>query len=730
MKILFLQLLLWCAAMPIFAQQWDNYRSLLDDPNVKIDQTNLPIVFISVDGQTIQRDSRVLAHMKIIYNGDGQLNYGDTLAHPGQHVDYEGYIGIKYRGNTSFTSSRKKPYGLKTLKGANLEGKKDKVSILGMGKDNDWVLLAPYQDKTLMRDVLTYELARPLMRFTPHARFCEVILDGTYYGVFAFMERNTSGKTRLDLHDPGEDGGDLTGDYHVAVDKHDANEPYYPSRYRALNRIGGTEITNREIHYVYEDPDDFTDFPGAQEALGKEIDEMEASFRTENYTDSELGYRKYIDVESFIDYMLATELSMNIDGYRLSTHIYKHSKARAASEGIDPRWQAALWDFNYAWGNANYSEGFRTDVWAYDFNSREPGNEWLVPFYWYKMLQDPAYVAQMKERWAEARSSAYAEKRIYAQIDSIANLLQKEGAADRNFMAFNILGKQVEPNYYWGYTYQEDVDYMKRWIGNRLRWLDKMLLPRKEVQSESVGIMPESFNEDVVAESLPASASTTVGIDGNRAFYSVRVKTEGGLPTYGNVKSNATGVQYRLADYAKKNAVQVSGNGTRVYIKLTQPVQTDRLFMLATSGGGASTVKAVVHYTDGSSDNEQLLSIPDFSRRSPTGEEATLPMGNLRRDNDELSSDNHYYLFDIELSTDATKQVESISIEATSDALATIMALSKVVTTGIKGISADDTTASHSIIGIYTLEGMKLSTPQKGINIIKYSDGTSRKILI
>src|SRR3712207_2602645 len=199
MKSLLLQLLLLCAVVPIYAQQWDNYRSLLDNPNVTIDQTNLPIVFIDVDEQTIQRDSRVLARMKIIYNGEGQLTYGDTLAHPKQHVDYEGYIGIKYRGNTSFTSSRKKPYGLKTLKGADVDGKKDKVSILGMGKDNDWVLLAPYQDKTLMRDVLTYELARPLMRFTPHARFCEVVLDGTYYGVFAIMERNTKGKTRLDL---------------------------------------------------------------------------------------------------------------------------------------------------------------------------------------------------------------------------------------------------------------------------------------------------------------------------------------------------------------------------------------------------------------------------------------------------------------------------------------------------------------------------------------------------
>ena len=51
---------------------WDNYRP--DNWNVKLGSTNLPIVWIDVDGNYIDRDERITARMKIIHNGDGNLN--------------------------------------------------------------------------------------------------------------------------------------------------------------------------------------------------------------------------------------------------------------------------------------------------------------------------------------------------------------------------------------------------------------------------------------------------------------------------------------------------------------------------------------------------------------------------------------------------------------------------------------------------------------------------------
>ena len=207
-------------AVDAYGQQRDNYRSLLSDQHVRITETNLPIIFITVDGQMILRDRYVLGHMKVIHNGDGQLNYGDTIDHPGQHIDYEGPIAIKYRGNSSFDSADKKPYQIRTLKSDLLPddgGEKQKVSILGMPKDNKWMFIAPWGDKVMFRDILSFELARPWMDFVPTVKLCEVFLDGIYYGVFGFGERVSKGKGRLDLHNPRADEGDPNPDGSEAI---------------------------------------------------------------------------------------------------------------------------------------------------------------------------------------------------------------------------------------------------------------------------------------------------------------------------------------------------------------------------------------------------------------------------------------------------------------------------------------------------------------------------------
>lgn len=458
------------------AQQSDNYRGNLRDQNIKIEGSALPIVFLNVNHQTIQRDSYVLAEMRIV---NGKSNYSDTLAHPGQKTNYAGHIALKYRGNSSFNLSDKKPFAFKTLKTADLNGKKDKVKLLGMAKDNTWALLAPFSDKSMMRDVLTFELSRPYMDFTPHARYCELILDGTYYGIYILIERPTKGSGRLDLHDPGEDG-DLTGDFHVEIDRDD--DPNYKSKYHPTCMYYSSELTlsNKDIKYQYKDPEqeDFGKLPvGTQNAINAAINTMEESFRKVDYTGPE-GYRKQIDVTSWIGYLLATEFAMNIDGYRLSTNLYKYSDKRAAKEGLDPRWKMTLWDFNIAYGNADYFEGDRTNIWQYEFNDRRGFNTTdseLVPFYWKKLMADTAFVSEVKQRWALYRQGNFTQQHIMQVVDSISSMLTRSGAIDRNQKAYEIIGRYVWPNFFVGQTYEQEIGYLKRFIENRLTFMDEQL---------------------------------------------------------------------------------------------------------------------------------------------------------------------------------------------------------------------------------------------------------------
>ncbi len=135
MKDVLLTILLCLFAIEVPADSWDEGNFKPYNTDVVLEKTNLPILFINTRDEAghttaIHKDYQVAVRMKIINNADG-VNYGDTVAHSGQTTDYEGWVGIKYRGSSSFYDSDKKPYGFRTLKTADVNGKKEKVKLLG-----------------------------------------------------------------------------------------------------------------------------------------------------------------------------------------------------------------------------------------------------------------------------------------------------------------------------------------------------------------------------------------------------------------------------------------------------------------------------------------------------------------------------------------------------------------------------------------------------------------------
>ena len=452
------------------AQDPANYPP--DDTTVKIDSTNLPIVWIDVNGAMIRRDGHIGAHMKVIHNGKGHLNYGDTVAHPGQHIDYEGYIALRYRGNTSYTHSDKKPYAFRTLaKPLEQSDKKQRVSILGMGKDNNWALLAPYSDKSMIRDLLSFEVARPWMEYTPTGRFCELYLDGIYYGVFILTELVPEGSNRLDLDDPGEEGEELTGGYIFEVGDHDHDDRNLVSKYPPVRGDGGLIYYDVQIVFKPKFPDREDMTPQQHEYLQGAIDRMEDAFASSGYKDPDTGYAKYIDVQSFMDYQLVNELGHNVDAYRLGAKVFKRR------DGDDQRFKMAIWDMNLAFGNCRHNLGSSTASWVSRCNSILYKNEdhHMVPFWWYKLITDKNYVNRRFERWAEWRNSNLRMDRLMATIDSLTNEVTSYGAEARNTQAWPRWGVYVWPNFYLTYNYQDEIDHLKSWIVKRIAWMDGML---------------------------------------------------------------------------------------------------------------------------------------------------------------------------------------------------------------------------------------------------------------
>ena len=470
------------------------------NPRVKLTSTNLPIVLITAK-EEVQRTGRITARMKIIHNGAGLTNYADTISHPDQHIDYEGYIGIRYRGNSSYTYSAKKPYSFRPLdRPMEAGGSWKRVPILGMPSDNNWALLAPYNDKSMMRDILAFEISRPWMEYTPQGRFCEVIFNDVYYGVFLLTEVVSKGEGRLDLNDPGEVGDKLTGGYIMEVDRNEGQ--CYRSLFLPV-RSNGSVIASTYIYFQYKHPD-YEDLSAAQKAyIQGEIDQMEQAFAHYSFRDSKTGECLYIDEMSFIDYQLAMEIGHNVDAYRLSGKFFKRR------DSSDPRFKMVIWDMNLAYGNADYQDGFRTDTWVYQMNDilPEKASTNMVPFWWYKLNKEAKYRQHLKERWADYRRSNLRIDSLMAKIDSLSMVLTIGGAEQRNSRAYPVWGIYVWPNHYVAKNFKDEIVFLKRWLINRIMWMDEQLeyvpeLPRGDVNGDSeLGISDVNVLIDLIGSS-------------------------------------------------------------------------------------------------------------------------------------------------------------------------------------------------------------------------------------
>ena len=411
--------------------------------------SELPIVLISTNGQTIQDDPRIVCDMRIIDNGFGNINSVN-----GPFTGYNGKISIEYRGSSS-QSFPKKAYALETQD--NL-GNNNNVSLLGMPVENDWILYAPYSDKSLMRNVLTFYLGNKMGRYSPRTKFCELVVNGDYRGVYILMEKIKRDKDRVDiakLDYDDIDGDSLTGGYIVKLDKYTGSGGgYWFSNY---NTIAGDRL---RIQYHYPEADVMSN--EQRSYIENFMHDFEYTLNSSNFENYSSGYSKYIDVLSFIDFYIINELSRNIDGYRLSTYMYKDKDSKGGKLTMGP-----LWDYNLAFGNAFYCDGWNVIGWQQDgacFDLAE------VPFWFERLLQDTLYQNSLKCRWQHLRERSLHQDSIFNFIDSIA--LYLDDAQQRNFQRWDILGSYIWPNYYIGNTYQDEIYFLKSWISERLIWMD------------------------------------------------------------------------------------------------------------------------------------------------------------------------------------------------------------------------------------------------------------------
>lgn len=469
-------------------------------PPIVFNSSNLPIVVINTAGSVpIPNEPKVDATMGIIYNGMGSIN---SLSDP--FNEFDGNIGIEIRGSSSSTFP-KKQWGLETR---DPSGNSIDVSFFNMAYDNDWVLYAPYSDKSLMRNVLTYKMGWDTDRFAPRTQFCEVMLNGEYQGVYVFTEKIKRKDGKVGMNDVKPEDildNELTGDYIFKVDKTTAGgQVAWTSPYPTLP--SGASSINIQLH----DPDLDSLVPVQLNYLQTTVTAFETALIGTNFTDPIQGYTPYIDRGSFIDFILVNEFGKNVDGYRISAFLHKRRLSEGGKIVAGP-----LWDFNLAFGNANYCQGGDIIGWEIYFNNY-CGGGLDNPFWFERLLEDPSFANEMHCRWLDMRAGKWHTDSLMAYIDAQASYLNE--AQVRNFQKWTTLGTYVWPNNFVGNSYAEEVDYLKTWITDRANWMDANMFGTcsnwsvNEIESTGIRMFPNPATEIVRFEFTKALSDGSLSI--------------------------------------------------------------------------------------------------------------------------------------------------------------------------------------------------------------------------
>ena len=417
--------------------------------------SHLPIVIIDTQGVDIPNEPKIPAIMGIIDNGPGQYNLIDDPWN-----GYDGWIGIETRGSST-QQFPKKSYAVETRDstGASLN-----TPLLGMPTENDWILYGPYSDKSLIRNVLLYRLARDLGWYASRTRLCELVLNGEFQGLYVILEKIKRDDNRVNITPLLPEDSyppEVTGGYIIKIDKMDGDENAgWNSSF--LPYEGAWQIIFFQYHY----PDENALNPFQRGYISTAINQIENVLDGPDFADPVTGYPSVLNVSSFVDFLLLNELSKNVDGYRISTFLYKDRDTEDGRLVMGP-----VWDFNLAFGNADYYDGWVNSGWQYEFPFTWDGFQ--VPFWWSRLMDEENFHGAVAARWEDLRSDILALNRIYTLVDSLTNAI---GAAQmRNFQQWPILDQDVWPNYYVGGSYENEINYLKGWITNRFLWLDANL---------------------------------------------------------------------------------------------------------------------------------------------------------------------------------------------------------------------------------------------------------------
>lgn len=447
-------------------REWQHlvYNTQVEDKNLSIDaegfSSRLPVVVIDTKGQTIpgkpDKGQHVSSIVDSFIQADIRIMEEEGVLHTLQDKpNLESRADIRIRGNSSRTFDK---LGY-LIRFTDAQGGKASHQVMGMEADSNWVLHGPYLDKTLMRNYMWYNLSGQIMEWAPDARYCEVFLNDSYQGVYVMTEQIDVGDGRIEVTKYAKNTP--ISSYIICVDRENMNETQTLNNFTKYAKRLRSTI---EIKY----PGDVNLTPQVAEYINEDFSKFEKALYSYDYDSARFGYETYIDVDSFVDYLIINEVSQNTDAGIFSTYMYKD---------VAGKLKLAVWDFNNCCDNYVEAE---LPLEGYLFQHRT----WML-----MLMKDEKFIGRIIDRYQDLRKNILSDAVIRESIRQ-----QRE-----------YLGCAVERNYQvWGYTfepdynllegsadrainsYEEAVEQYETRLINRMHWMDEHIEDLQFYSHESI----------------------------------------------------------------------------------------------------------------------------------------------------------------------------------------------------------------------------------------------------
>ena len=402
--------------------------------------TNLPTVVIRTDKATevTSKEYEISSTVYVISDGGKKVHIGEKT-------------GIRGRGNASWGFAQK-PYRIKFDKKAKL--------LDAPAEAKKWTLISPYGDKSMMRNILAFEISRRVgAKYTPYCQPVDVIFNGEYRGCYQLCDQIDIREGRVDITEmkPEDNTGDaLTGGYLIEIDANATKEKCY-------------FWSNKGIPVTIKSPDDEKITAQQKKYIEDCFNNVLNKVFSDHFTHEDWGYYPYFDIDSFLKHFIVGELSGNTDTY-WSTYMYKE-------RGDQKLYTGPVWDFDIAFDNDSRTHNELNHPTGYLYSSGTAsfaGGDNMQQFVTRIVRMDPVAKARLKEMWNDLRDSGVITPESLVQyVNDTEQYLDQ--SQKLNFTRWNNLNFNVNMNYQHLGSYPAEVDVVRKFINRRVTDLDKFI---------------------------------------------------------------------------------------------------------------------------------------------------------------------------------------------------------------------------------------------------------------